>query len=42
LTAASCRRQGRVEARGPAAELLQQLPQLIAPYADATIGDCPS
>jgi hypothetical protein len=32
----------RVEARGPAAELLRQLPQLIAPYADATIGDCTS
>ena len=32
----------RIEARGPAAELLRQLPQLIAPHADATIGDCPS
>lgn len=32
----------RIEARGPAAELLRQLPQLIAPYADATISDCPS
>jgi len=32
----------RVEARGPAEELLRQLPQLIAPYADATIGDCSS
>ena len=32
----------RVEARGSAAELLRQLPQLIAPYADATIGDCSS
>ena len=32
----------RVEARGPAQELLRQLPQLIAPYADATISDCPS
>jgi hypothetical protein len=32
----------RVEARGPAAELLRQLPLLIAPYADATIGDCAS
>ncbi|NJD33947.1 MAG: hypothetical protein FIA96_03770 [Betaproteobacteria bacterium] len=32
----------RVEARGPAQELLRQLPQLIAPYANATIGDCPS
>ncbi len=32
----------RIEVRGPAAELLRQLPQLIAPYADATIDDCPS
>lgn len=32
----------RIEVRGPAAELLRQLPQLIAPYADATIGDCPA
>ena len=32
----------RIEARGPAAELLRQLPQLIAPHADATIGDCPA
>ena len=33
----------RVEARGSAAEqLLRQLPKLIAPYADATIGNCPS
>ena len=31
----------RIEVRGPAAELLRQLPLLIAPYADATIGDCP-
>ncbi len=31
----------RVEVRGPDPELLRQLPQLIAPYADATIGDCP-
>ena len=31
----------RIEARGPATELLRQLPQLIAPHADATIGDCP-
>jgi hypothetical protein len=31
----------RAEVRGPAAELLRQLPLLIAPYADATIGDCP-
>lgn len=34
--------QVRVEVRGPAAELLRQLPQLIAPHAAATIGDCPS
>jgi hypothetical protein len=32
----------RVEVRGPAQELLRQLPQLIAPYADATVGDCSS
>lgn len=31
----------RIEVRGPAEELLRQLPQLIAPHADATIGDCP-
>lgn len=31
-----------VEVRGPTAELLRQLPLLIAPYADATIGDCPA
>lgn len=30
----------RIEARGGAATLLQQLPKLIAPYADASIGDC--
>lgn len=35
-------RKVRVEARGPAQELLRQLPLLIAPYADATIGDCSS
>jgi hypothetical protein len=34
--------KARIEVRGPAEELLRQLPQLIAPYADATIGDCPS
>lgn len=28
------------ETRGPAATLLQQLPKLIAPFADATIGEC--
>ncbi len=31
----------RIEVRGPPGELLRQLPLLIAPYADATIGDCP-
>jgi hypothetical protein len=31
----------RTEVRGPSGELLRQLPLLIAPYADATIGDCP-
>lgn len=31
-----------VEARGPAAGLLQQLPLLIAPYAGATVGKCES
>lgn len=30
----------RVETRAPASTLLQQLPKLIAPYADATIGEC--
>jgi hypothetical protein len=34
--------KSRIEVRGPAEELLRQLPQLIAPYADATIGDCSS
>jgi hypothetical protein len=29
-----------VEARGPATVLLQQLPKLIAPYAEATLGEC--
>lgn len=29
-----------VETRGTAATLLQQLPKLIAPYAEATLGDC--
>lgn len=29
-----------VEARAPEATLLQQLPKLIAPYAEATIGEC--
>lgn len=30
----------RIEARGPASPLLQQLPKLIAPHAEATIGEC--
>jgi hypothetical protein len=30
----------RVETRGTAAILLPQLPKLIAPYAEATLGDC--
>jgi hypothetical protein len=33
--------KAQVEARAPASMLLQQLPKLIAPYADAAIGDCP-
>jgi hypothetical protein len=32
--------KARVEARAPASTLLQQLPKLIAPYPDATIGEC--
>jgi hypothetical protein len=32
--------KARVEARAPAAKLLQQLPKLVAPYADAIIGEC--
>ena len=32
--------KARIEARAPAATLLQQLPKLIAPYADATLGEC--
>ena len=32
--------KARVETRAQAPVLLQQLPQLIAPYADATVGDC--
>jgi hypothetical protein len=32
--------KARVEARAPASVLLQQLPKLIAPYADAAIGEC--
>lgn len=33
-------RMARVEARGPGSILLQQLPKLIAPFPEATIGDC--
>lgn len=33
--------KARVEARAEAAILLPQLPKLIAPFADATIGECP-
>jgi hypothetical protein len=32
--------KAQVEARAPESTLLQQLPKLIAPYADAVIGDC--
>ncbi len=32
--------KARVETRGPASTLLQQLPKLIGPYADATVGEC--
>lgn len=32
--------QARVEARGVASVLLQQLPKLIAPHAEASIGEC--
>ncbi len=32
--------RARAEARAPAETLLQQLPKLIAPYAEATIGEC--
>jgi hypothetical protein len=32
--------KARVETRGSESKLLQQLPKLIAPYADATIGEC--
>lgn len=32
--------KARAEARGPGATLLQQLPKLIASYAEATIGEC--
>lgn len=33
--------KARVVARAPAGILLQQLPLLIAPYAEATLADCP-
>lgn len=33
--------KARVELRGPATSLLQQLPRLIAPHADAALTDCP-
>ena len=33
--------KARVELRGTANKLLQGLPQLIAPYADATVAECP-
>ena len=32
--------KAQVEARAPESTLLQQLPKLIAPYADAAIGEC--
>ena len=32
--------KARAEVRGAAASLLSQLPKLIAPYADATLGEC--
>ena len=32
--------KARVELRGPSATLLQGLPQLIAPYADAVVTEC--
>ncbi|MCX7157179.1 MAG: hypothetical protein NTW45_12140 [Rhodocyclales bacterium] len=34
--------KARVETRAPASTLLQHLPKLIAPVADATIGECAS
>jgi len=34
--------KARAEVRGAAASLLPQLPKLIAPYADATLGECAS
>ncbi len=33
--------KARVELRGSSGKLLQGLPQLIAPYADAAVSDCP-
>ncbi|MBK7766058.1 MAG: SPOR domain-containing protein [Sulfuritalea sp.] len=34
--------KARVETRAATSKLLQQLPKLIAPFADATIGECAS
>ena len=34
--------KAQIEARAPESTLLQQLPKLIAPYADAAIGECAS
>jgi hypothetical protein len=34
--------KARVETRATTSVLLQQLPKLIAPYADAAIGECPA
>lgn len=34
--------KARVEVRAPVSMLLQQLPKLITPYADAAIGECAS
>ena len=33
--------RARVEMRGPASTLLLQLPKLIGPFADASVGECP-
>lgn len=32
--------KARAEVRAPSSILLRQLPQMIAPYAEATVGDC--
>ena len=32
--------KARVEARAPASTLMQPLPKLVAPHADATLGEC--